>query len=43
MIAYAGSFLAKSGLDERGQLQISPRTLLPRLTRKGGGVRPDDP
>ncbi len=39
MIAYAGSFLAADGLDERGRLQISPRTILPRLTRKGGGAR----
>ena len=39
MIAYAGSFLAKRGCDERGHLEISPRTQLPRLTRKGGGPR----
>ena len=39
MIAYAGSFLASAGQDDRGTLCISPRTVLPRLTRKGGGPR----
>lgn len=39
MIAYAGSFLAERGVDERGGLRISPRSILPRLTRKGGGPR----
>lgn len=39
MIAYAGSFRALSGEDDRGKLEISPRTLLPRATRKGGGPR----
>lgn len=39
MIAYAGSFAAQRGLDERGHLAISPRSILPRLTKKGGGPR----
>src|SRR5690606_9535608 len=39
MIAYAGSFRAQRGEDDRGVLAISPRTILPRLTRKGGGPR----
>jgi len=39
MIAYAGSFLAERGVDNRDDLEISPRTLLPRLTKKGGGMR----
>jgi N6-L-threonylcarbamoyladenine synthase len=39
MIAYAGSFRAQKGEDDRGTLTISPRTLLPRITRKGGGPR----
>lgn len=39
MIAYAGSFAAASGVDDRGRLEISPKTILPRLTKKGGGQR----
>jgi len=39
MIAYAGSQRLLSGADDRGQLSISPRTILPRLTRKGRGPR----
>lgn len=39
MIAYAGSFRALAGHDDRGRLEISPKTILPRLTRKGGGPR----
>lgn len=39
MIAYAGSFLAQAGQDDRGRLTISPRTALHRSTRKGGGAR----
>lgn len=39
MIAYAGCFLADQGADDRGQLTISPRSIVPRLTRKGGGLR----
>ncbi len=39
MIAYAGSQRLFSGADDRGSLTISPRTLLPRLTRKGKGPR----
>ncbi len=39
MIAYAGSFGAQAGVDDRGRLEISPRTILPRLTHKGGGAR----
>lgn len=40
MIAYAGSQRLISGADDRGDLAISPRTVLPRLTRKGKGPRP---
>lgn len=40
MIAYAGSFRAMANEDDRGRLQISPKTILPRVTRKGGGPRP---
>jgi N6-L-threonylcarbamoyladenine synthase len=39
MIAYAGSFRAAAGHDDRGTLEISPKTILPRVTRKGGGPR----
>lgn len=39
MIAYAGSQRLFGGADDRGQLAISPRTSLPRLTRKGKGPR----
>ncbi len=39
MIAYAGLHRARAGKDDRGRLEISPRTLLPRVTRKGGGPR----
>lgn len=39
MIAYAGSQRLLAGEDDRGQLSISPRTVLPRLTRKGKGPR----
>jgi N6-L-threonylcarbamoyladenine synthase len=39
MIAFAGSFRALAGEDDRGRLEISPKTILPRITRKGGGPR----
>lgn len=39
MIAYAGSFRAEMGFDDRETLEISPKTILPRTTRKGGGPR----
>ena len=39
MIAYAGIALRQDGQDMRGKLEISPKTSLPRLTKKGGGVR----
>jgi len=39
MIAYAGSFLAEQGVDDRGSLSISPRSILPRLTKKRRGER----
>lgn len=39
MIAYAGSFRAERGFDDRQTLEISPKTILPRVTRKGGGPR----
>lgn len=43
MIAYAGGLRLLSGQDDRGQLQISPRSLLQGVTRKGRGPRPGDP
>jgi len=36
MIAYAGSFQAEAGEDFRERLEISPRSILPRVTVKGG-------
>ncbi len=39
MIAYAGAALVQAGGDDRGKLTISPKTILPRLTQKGGGPR----
>jgi N6-L-threonylcarbamoyladenine synthase len=39
MIAYAGLHRALRGEDDRGKLEISPRSALPRVTRKGGGAR----
>jgi len=39
MIAHAGWYAAREGRDDRGQLTISPKTSLPRATRKGGGRR----
>ncbi len=39
MIAYAGSFRATAGENDRTTLEISPKTILPRVTRKGGGPR----
>jgi N6-L-threonylcarbamoyladenine synthase len=39
MIAHAGYYGAMRGQDDRGRLEISPKTSLPRATRKGGGRR----
>jgi len=39
MIAHAGAYGARRGQDDRGRLEISPKTSLPRATRKGGGRR----
>ncbi len=39
MIAYAGSQKLLRGDDEKYALTISPRTALPRVTRKGKGLR----
>ena len=39
MIAYAGAYARLLGQDDRGRLEISPKTSLPRATRKGGGRR----
>ena len=39
MIAYAGAVRLQRGEDDTGVLAISPRTALPRVTRKGRGRR----
>jgi len=39
MIAYAGSFQALRGENNRDGLEVSPRSILPRLTVKGGSDR----
>ncbi len=39
MIAYAGAQRLASGHDDRDLLEISPRTALPRVTKKGKGRR----
>ncbi|HMJ12220.1 MAG TPA: tRNA (adenosine(37)-N6)-threonylcarbamoyltransferase complex transferase subunit TsaD [Polyangiaceae bacterium] len=39
MIAYAGSVRLLRGEDDRGGIEVSPRTALRRLTRKGPGAR----
>lgn len=39
MIAYAGSFLAASGVDERRTLVTHPKSVIPKITKKGGGPR----
>ncbi len=39
MIAYAGTVRLERGEDDTGAIQISPRTALPRVTRKGRGRR----
>ena len=39
MMAYAGSRKLCLGLNERDTLTVSPRTVLPRVTRKGKGER----
>jgi len=40
MIAYAGAKRLERGEDDTGHVETSPRTLLPRVTRKGRGKRP---
>jgi N6-L-threonylcarbamoyladenine synthase len=40
MIAYAGVVRLLAGEDDTGRIQASPNTALPRVTLKGGGVRP---
>lgn len=39
MIAYAGLMRLSRGEDDSGQIQVSPRTALARVTRKGSGKR----
>ncbi len=39
MIAYAGAQRLLLGDDDRGKIEISPRTALPRVTKKGKGRR----
>lgn len=39
MIALAGACEAERDTDHRGRLVVSPRTALPRVSRKGGGPR----
>jgi N6-L-threonylcarbamoyladenine synthase len=39
MIAYAGAQRLARGEDDRGVLETHPKTLLPRVTRKGAGRR----
>jgi hypothetical protein len=39
MIAYAGLRRLERGDDDRANLEVSPHTALPRLTRKGAGMR----
>ncbi|HEY6561994.1 MAG TPA: tRNA (adenosine(37)-N6)-threonylcarbamoyltransferase complex transferase subunit TsaD [Polyangiaceae bacterium] len=41
MIAYAGTVRLLRGEDDRGVIEVSPRTALRRLTRKGRGLRAD--
>ncbi len=43
MIAYAGAQRLLRGDDDSGRLEMSPRTLLPAVTRKGRGRRNDAP
>jgi N6-L-threonylcarbamoyladenine synthase len=39
MIAFVGSLRLARGENDAGRIEISPRTVLPRVTRKGRGVR----
>ncbi|HSC85878.1 MAG TPA: tRNA (adenosine(37)-N6)-threonylcarbamoyltransferase complex transferase subunit TsaD [Polyangiaceae bacterium] len=43
MIAYAGARLIEAGEDHRHALTISPKSILPRVTLKGGGPREPAP
>ena len=42
MIAFAGSHRLARGDDDTFQIEVSPRTILPRVTRKGRGLRKGD-
>src|SRR5690606_3187592 len=42
MIAFAGAQRLLRGEDDRGHVETHPKTLLPRVTRKGPGRRPAD-
>jgi N6-L-threonylcarbamoyladenine synthase len=42
MIALAGAERLARGEDDRGKIETHPKTLLPRVTRKGPGRRPQD-
>jgi N6-L-threonylcarbamoyladenine synthase len=39
MIAYAGSMRLERGENDAGRIEVSPRTALPHVTRKGPGSR----
>jgi hypothetical protein len=39
MIALAGAYRLLRGEDDSGKIEMSPRTSLPRVTRKGKGRR----
>jgi N6-L-threonylcarbamoyladenine synthase len=39
MIAFAGLERLRRGEDDTGRLEVNPRTILPRVTRKGAGRR----
>jgi N6-L-threonylcarbamoyladenine synthase len=43
MIAFAGSLRLARGENDAGRIALSPRTLLPRVTRKGRGARDGSP
>ncbi len=42
MIAYAGGFRLAAGENEAGKISMSTRSILPAVTRKGRGRRPQD-
>jgi N6-L-threonylcarbamoyladenine synthase len=39
MIAYAGMARLRRGETDADNIEVSPRTALPRVTQKGGGAR----